>query len=140
MLLPRIISALVSVAFMAPLAWIFYLMIRNPLTTDEELHGYQEEFESSIQPQGPNAQGIDSDGEHFLGASMSSEVTHVITPFSIIGRWLQFGPRRSVGYVGLLSVATLLVCLVWTALFPSKVWSSEDIVDRDGGSEEAGAP
>ncbi len=105
-----ILTKTISIGFVAvllyPVARTFYEMclFEKPAEVEE----LPENF--------PPPETSDDSGKPSFGI-MATQIHYVVSPFENLNRFLAYGPRRWVGFLGLASTALILALLIFSAVF-----------------------
>lgn len=108
MLMIKIVSLCFAALLLYPVARTFYKMcvFERPPETEERSEGF------------PPPTKDDSSGPSFV--VMVSQTYYAVSPFERLNRFIGFGPRKWVGFVGFSATILTFFLLAYSAIFPLK--------------------
>lgn len=123
----KLISVGIMLLLLAPFGFVFWLLATHPPRPESERRA---QLEASIREESRRLGETNADGSFVGGVGVT--ITETVAVSQGTARWLSFYPRQWVGWLGLVAVATVAVCVVLALFFPGSNAMSVSAWDKPG--------
>ena len=120
--LPKLISVGLALLLLAPFGFLFWVMAAHAPRPESERRA---QLEAALRDQSVRLGTTDSDGSFVGGVGIT--IRESLSFSRSTASWMSFYPRQWIGWLGLASVLTIMLCVVISLFFPGPTQISASV-------------